>query len=157
MTVARFWRAIPQRYNMVGTKCETCGKVFFPPRSVCPHCRRNGKIVEHKCSGKGKVLTFSVVHSASDQYADMKPYVLAIVELEEGARMTTQIVCEPEEVYIGMPVKSSNRYSAFWTVKDQTVSSTMVRSSCRMWLNFSFFAYQYVFVGTNIADCLKKD
>jgi uncharacterized OB-fold protein len=51
-------------------------------------------------------VTFSIVYSASDQYVDMKPYVLAIVELEEGARMTTQIICEPEEVYIGMPVES---------------------------------------------------
>lgn len=106
MTVARFWRAIPQRYNMIGTKCETCGTVFFPPRSVCPHCRRDGKVVEYQCSGRGKVLTFSVVHSASDQYAEMKPYVLAIIELEGGTRMTTQVICAPDEVRIGMPVKS---------------------------------------------------
>jgi uncharacterized OB-fold protein len=51
-------------------------------------------------------MTFSIIHSANDQYADMKPYVLAIVELEGGARMTTQIICQPEEVYIGMSVRS---------------------------------------------------
>ncbi|MDO5846055.1 MAG: zinc ribbon domain-containing protein, partial [Methanocorpusculum sp.] len=45
MTVARFWRKIPQRYNLVGMKCETCGSVFFPPRAFCPHCRRDGKMV----------------------------------------------------------------------------------------------------------------
>ena len=106
MPVARFWRRIPQRYNLIGTKCETCGHVFFPPREICPHCRRGGDLHEIKFSGKGKVLTYSVVHSASDQYADQKPYVHAIIELEEGARMTTHIVCEPEEVYIGMPVRS---------------------------------------------------
>jgi uncharacterized OB-fold protein len=105
MTVARFWRAIPQRYNMVGTKCETCGRVFFPPRSVCPACRRNGKIVEHTCIPKGKILTYSVIHSAGDQYADVKPYVLAIIELEEGARLTTHVICEPEEARIGLPVR----------------------------------------------------
>jgi len=106
MTVARFWRGIPQRYNLIGTKCETCGNVFFPPRAFCPHCRRGGDLHEIQLSGKGTVLTFSVVHSASDQYSDHKPYVLAIIALEEGARMTTHLICEPDEVYIGMPVKS---------------------------------------------------
>ncbi len=57
-------------------------------------------------SGKGKVLTYSVIHSSSDQYADMKPYVLAIIELEEGARLTTHVVCDYEEIFIGMPVRS---------------------------------------------------
>lgn len=109
MTVARFWRNIPQRYNLVGSKCETCGKTYFPERLICPHCRRNGKMVEVQFSGKGKVLTYSIIYSTSEQYADMKPYVLAIIELEEGARVTTHLICEPNEVYIGMPVKSAFR------------------------------------------------
>ena len=46
MSVARFWRKIPQRYNMLGTKCETCGRHFFPPRTFCPDCRRAGKIAD---------------------------------------------------------------------------------------------------------------
>ena len=106
MTVARFWRKIPQRYNLIGTKCETCGHTFFPERAICPHCRRGGKMTEIQFSGKGKVLTYSVIYSSANQYAEMKPYVLAVVELEEGARLTTHVVCEPDEVYIGMPVKS---------------------------------------------------
>ena len=106
MTVARFWRKIPQRYNLIGTKCEVCGHTFFPGRAICPHCRRDGKMTEIQFSGKGKVLTYSVIYSSADQYAAMKPYVLAIVELEEGTRLTTHIVCEPDEVYIGMPVHS---------------------------------------------------
>ena len=106
MTVARFWRKIPQRYNLIGTKCEICGRTFFPGRAICSHCRRSGKMTEIQFSGKGKVLTYSVIYSSADQYAAMKPYVLAIVELEEGARLTTHIVCDPDEVYIGMPVHS---------------------------------------------------
>ena len=58
MTVARFWRKIPQRYNLIGTKCETCGRHFFPPRTFCPDCRREGKIVDHKFAGKGTVVTY---------------------------------------------------------------------------------------------------
>ena len=36
MSVARFWRKIPSRYNLVGTKCETCNTYYFPPRLICP-------------------------------------------------------------------------------------------------------------------------
>jgi len=104
--VSRFWRKIPQRYNLIGTRCETCGRYFYPPRSLCPDCRRSGKIVDHKFSGEGTVTTFSVIRSASEQFEHNTPYVLAIVTLDEGPRMTAQIVCPPSEACIGMRVKS---------------------------------------------------
>ncbi len=106
MSVARFWRKIPQRYNLVGTRCETCGRYFFPPRTFCPDCRREGKIVEHKFNGTGTVVTYTVIRTASEQFDQMTPYVLAIVRLDEGPRFTAQIVCPPEQAKIGMRVKS---------------------------------------------------
>lgn len=106
MSVPRFWRKIPQRYNLEGTHCETCGRYFYPPRNLCPDCRREGTIVNHTFKGVGKVVTYSVIRTASDQFSSLTPYVLAIVELEEGPRLTTQLVCSPEEVRIGMPVKA---------------------------------------------------
>ncbi len=105
MSVARFWRKIPQRYNLIGTKCLTCGRYFYPPRTFCPLCRRDGKIVEHEFSGRGKVITFTVIRSSSDQFEHLTPYVLAIIELEEGSRVTAQVVTSPEEIKIGMQVK----------------------------------------------------
>ena len=47
--VAREWREIPGRYNLKGTKCGNCGKIFFPARSFCPNCRRAsmGKMEEY--------------------------------------------------------------------------------------------------------------
>jgi uncharacterized protein len=106
MSVARFWRKIPQRYNMLGTKCETCGKHFFPPRTFCPDCRRAGKIEDYKFVGRGTIVTYSVIHTASEQYEHLTPYVVAIVKLDEGPQITTQIVCRPDQVKIGMKVKS---------------------------------------------------
>ncbi|MDD3973926.1 MAG: zinc ribbon domain-containing protein, partial [Methanothrix soehngenii] len=32
----RFWRSIPQRYNLLGTHCNRCNEYFFPPRNLCP-------------------------------------------------------------------------------------------------------------------------
>jgi len=109
MTVARFWRKIPQRYNMLGTRCETCGTHFFPPRSFCPTCRRNGKIVDHRFAGTGAVVTYTVIHTANEQFEQLTPYVLAIIQLDEGPRMTAQVVCEPKDARIGMRVKRAFR------------------------------------------------
>jgi len=105
MSVARFWRKQPQRYNLIGTKCEKCGRLFFPPRTLCPDCRRDGNIVEHKFIGDGTVVTYTVIRTASDQFKRLTPYVLAIIELDEGPRLTAPVVCTPEEIKIGMKVK----------------------------------------------------
>ncbi|MGZ7134014.1 MAG: zinc ribbon domain-containing protein, partial [Halobacteriota archaeon] len=64
MTVPRFSRAIPNRYNLIGTKCENCGTYYFPPRPVCPPCRRKGVIREYQFEGSGKVVTHTTIYSA---------------------------------------------------------------------------------------------
>jgi len=102
----RAWRHIPQRYNLIGTKCLQCGKVFFPKRVICPECRRRGDLNDIKLSGQGKIYTYSVIHTPTEEFKTMAPYVVAIVELEEGAKITTQIVdCKPEDVKIGNHVE----------------------------------------------------
>lgn len=105
MSVARFWRKQQNRYNLIGTHCTTCGKYFYPPRAFCPDCRRDGKIVDHQFKGTGKVVTYSIIRSSSGDFKLLTPYVLAIIELDEGSRLTTHIICEIDKVYIGMPVK----------------------------------------------------
>jgi uncharacterized OB-fold protein len=106
MSVARFWRKQQNRYNLLGTHCTTCGKYFYPPRAFCPDCRREGKIVDHKFKGTGKVVTYSIIRSASDQFKFLTPYVLAIIELDEGTCLTSHVICEIDQVHIGMRVKS---------------------------------------------------
>ena len=105
MSVPRFWREQQSRYNLIGTRCTTCDSYFYPPRSFCPTCRREGKIVEHQFKGTGTVVTFSIIRSASDQFNDLTPYVIAIIELDEGTRLTSQVICDIDEIQIGMPVK----------------------------------------------------
>jgi len=102
----RAWRHIPQRYNLIGSKCLQCGKVFFPKRILCPECRRKGKLEEINLSGKGKILTYSVIETPTDEFKNIAPYVVAIVELEEGAKVTTQIVdYDMEKIEIGKEVE----------------------------------------------------
>lgn len=100
------WRRIPERYRMIGVRCETCNKTYFPKRSLCPKCRRKGKITEVEFAGKGKVYSFTEVSSPPEGFEDQVPYILAVIELEEGARLTGQIVdAHKEDVEIGSPVE----------------------------------------------------
>jgi len=109
MGVARFWREIPQRYNLIGDKCGVCGQVFFPPRESCPKCRRKsmGKIKEKQLSGKGEVITYSIIHVGPEAFEEQVPYPIAIIQLDEGPRITAQIVdCDINDVKIGMKVEA---------------------------------------------------
>ena len=110
--VARFWREIPQRYNLLGNKCNSCNKIFFPPKESCPFCRRKsiGKMKELKLSGKGKIITYSIIHSAIENFQKQIPYIISIIKLDEGPNITAQIVdCEIEKIKIGMKVENTFR------------------------------------------------
>ncbi len=101
MAVARFWREQQSRYNLIGCHCETCGEYYYPPRPICPKCRRGGKMETYKFKGTGQIVTYTVTHTTSDDFNDLTPYVVAIVQLDEGPRLTTQIVDEPHNVDFG--------------------------------------------------------
>ena len=110
--VPRFWREIPQRYNLIGNECGSCKKVYFPPRESCPYCRRKsmGKMREKKLSGKGKILTYSIIYNATEHFEVHVPYPIAIIKLDEGPKLTAQIVdCGINDVKIGMHVQSTFR------------------------------------------------
>ena len=99
------WRRIPYRYRLEGVACETCGNKYFPPRSICPNCRRASKMTHFKFSGKGKVVSYSKVYVPPAGFEAQAPYYIAVIELEEGPRLTAQVV-DTEELSIGQKVKA---------------------------------------------------
>jgi uncharacterized OB-fold protein len=108
-TAPRFWRQNPSRYNLVGVKCGSCGKVFFPPRAICPVCRRKsvGKIEPFKLKWEGTVYSFTEVHEGLDEKAIQKPYLVAMVEMDDGPRITGQVIdCETCDLQIGTRVRT---------------------------------------------------
>jgi hypothetical protein len=108
--VAFHWRGFKERYGLLGSKCESCGRHYFPARVICPGCRRKGKMKGVKFSGKGKIYSFTVVRTPPTGFEIFIPYIMAIVDLDEGARVVSQVVdCKPEEVEIGMQVESCFR------------------------------------------------
>lgn len=100
----RFWRCIPQRYSLIGTQCTTCGEYYFPPRNVCPNCRRGTHMEVYKFKGTGSVVTFTTIYTATEDFDRQTPYNLAIIRLDEGPRLTGQIVASADKVKIGMRV-----------------------------------------------------
>ena len=114
MSIARFWRETPRRYNLGGSRCPTCRTVYFPPRVVCPTCSKHrqsiGKMEPFHLSGEGEVVTYSVIHDAAEGFEMQVPYVLAIVKTTEGPQLTGQVVdIDPSEVKIGLKVRATFR------------------------------------------------
>jgi uncharacterized protein len=114
MSIARFWRETPRRYNLGGSKCTTCGTAYFPPRAVCPTCAHHRqsieKMVPFQLSGDGEVFSFTVVHEAAEGFEMQVPYVVALVRTVEGPILTGQVVdLEPDQVRIGLKVRATFR------------------------------------------------
>ncbi len=108
--VPRHWRSLRERYRLLGTYCENCGSKFFPPRKICPKCRRRGRAREVEFSGRGRVFSYTIINVGSKTFTEYAPYVIGLIELEEGPRVLSQIVgCKPEDVHIGMEVEACFR------------------------------------------------
>jgi uncharacterized OB-fold protein len=104
-TPSRYWREIPQRYRLEANKCKKCGYISFPPRLICPQCQ-NREFEETKLAEKGKILTFTVIRVPPKQFVDQAPYAVGIVELDDGVKLTGQVVdCDFEDLKIGQKVK----------------------------------------------------
>ena len=114
MSIARFWRETPRRYNLGGSKCTNCGTVYFPPRGVCPECTHHRQSIEKmepfQLSGDGEVFSYSVVHEPAEGFEMQVPYILALVKTKEGPVLTGQVVdIEPKDVAIGLKVRATFR------------------------------------------------
>ncbi len=108
---ANMWRNMHSFYNLIGTKCE-CGELHFPEMQVCRKCGST-KMEPHPFKGKGSILTFTVIRqqfndeNESEKLLARNPYLIAIVQLEEGPMITTQITdAEIDSIKIGSTVRA---------------------------------------------------
>ncbi len=95
-----FWEGT-KRHELVIQYCLGHSGFFFYPREVCPVCLAPmEKLVWQKVSGKGRVHSYTTVYQpAIPSFAEEAPFVHALIELDEGARMVGNIVdMTPEEV-----------------------------------------------------------
>lgn len=98
-----WWNACREE-RLLLPRCKDCGTHFFRPEVACTHCfSLNWEWVE--ASGRGTLYSYCEVHRAPVP-GFKTPFVFAIVELEEGVTMFSNVVdCPPEQLRIGMPLQ----------------------------------------------------
>ena len=97
----------------MGSHCDHCKADFLPPRAICSHCFSD-QLNWVEFSGKAKLAAFTSIYIAptamiAEGYGRDNPYLAGVVELEEGVKISAQILgLDPQkadEVKIGTPLK----------------------------------------------------
>lgn len=105
---SRFYWEAARQHQLKIQRCNSCSTYIHPPMPVCAKCHSR-QLHPEQVSGKGVVYSFTVVrHLFHPGFADVMPYILALIELREQAnlRVLTHIVeCRPEDAHVGMEVE----------------------------------------------------
>ncbi len=100
---APFWEAC-RSGKLEVSACGDCGHRFLPPGPCCPRCWST-RLARQEVSGRGRVQSFAV-YRRTYHPGMPAPYVVALIELDEGPRLISNVVgCAPEEVAIEMQVE----------------------------------------------------
>lgn len=95
------------RGELLTTRCRRCSRMQFPPRAACSSCGSLESLDWEPASGRGHVWSFCTFHK---QYGPgfPTPYVVAIIELEEGTRLASNVVgIDRGDITVGMPVRAT--------------------------------------------------
>jgi uncharacterized OB-fold protein len=100
-TIDQFYKFLAENKLMAG-KCTNCGKIHLPPRPLCDNCF-SSEFTWVEIAGKGKLLTYTVIYIAPEQFQDMTPYAVGIIELQNGLKLPGMINTPmPEQLHIVM-------------------------------------------------------
>jgi uncharacterized OB-fold protein len=98
-TIDQFYKYLAQSKLMAG-KCMHCGKIHLPPRPLCDRCFHQ-EFNWLEIAGKGKLVTYTIIHVAPEQFQAMAPYAVGIVQLENGLKLPGMIT-SATQLRIGM-------------------------------------------------------
>ncbi len=92
--------------RLMGSRCRKCGEVSFPPRADCGACM-SGEFEFVEMSGKAVLHTFTKIVAAPTGFEDVTPYIVGVVDLEEGGRLLAWIgdTVDEKEIKIGMDLQ----------------------------------------------------
>ena len=99
--------------KFMGSKCTQCGALWCPPRPICNKCGSN-EMEWMEMGGKGTLIAFTTIEVGTTAMLDAgydrnNPYCSGIVQLDEGPRISAQILgvdaSDPETITIGTPLK----------------------------------------------------
>jgi uncharacterized OB-fold protein len=115
VSIPTYSRSIPQRYALIAARCRSCGTIDLPRSVKCLKCG-GAEFEPLKLSGRGKIYCFTTISRGasppefSTQQNLAGPYLVAVVELEEGPKTVAQMTdCKVEELKIGLFVESTFR------------------------------------------------
>lgn len=102
----RYWRSA-RAHALELPYCLACEQAFYPPQHRCPRCLSD-RIDWRRVSGRGRVYSWIVMHQVYDpSFKESAPYAVAIVELEEGPRLVTNLVgVANDAIRLAMPVRA---------------------------------------------------
>ncbi|MFZ7138323.1 MAG: Zn-ribbon domain-containing OB-fold protein [archaeon] len=103
-TIATFYKFITEK-KLKAAKCDNCGSVLLPPKPMCTTCFSvNLKWID--VNNTGKLLSYTVIHVAPEQFQSMVPYIVGIIEFDGGLRLPGIIKdVTSEQIEIGMKLK----------------------------------------------------
>jgi len=92
--------------RLMGSKCKKCGATSFPPRADCDACM-SGDFEFFEMSGKAKLHTFTKIVAAPIGFEELAPYIVGVVDLEEGGRALAWFgeSIKEAEIKIGMELQ----------------------------------------------------
>ena len=94
--------------QLVGGRCEACGKVFFPRFATCPSCATRQSMAEVRLDRRGKLYSYTIIHVDTPGFK--APYAVGYVDLPEGPRVFGHLdgwqagpipLDSPVEIYAG--------------------------------------------------------
>lgn len=107
MNIQQHWRLKPQRYQLIGKKCEVCGTLSFPPKNICSQCKSTNQI-DYRLARQGNIFSFTKVHDMPKEFENQGAYFMALIDLNDGVRILAQLT-DVDTVEIGMPVEMVTR------------------------------------------------
>lgn len=101
---AAWWAAV-QDHRLTVNSCRSCGQASLYARAFCPHCWSE-EVELVPATGRARLYTWTVVHQNVAPFNERTPYVLAMVDLEEGPRLMTVVErCPFEDLRAGMELR----------------------------------------------------
>ena len=100
-----YWDALKE-HRLLIQRCKECRRAYFYPRPFCPRCF-SFNVEWFEASGHGKLYSFVINHRPAPGFGP-EPYVIAVVELDEGPRMMTNLIDvepDPDKISCDMPVR----------------------------------------------------
>lgn len=104
---SKTWRMQNFKYRFLGSVCKKCKKYYYPYRYICSNCKSTKNIKDFIFKPQGKIISWSQIFAAPSGYEKYVPYIIALVELEKGVKVLSQICdCDVKDLKVGYPVEA---------------------------------------------------